>query len=119
MATIAARLAKLEQRRPPTPSRDAGSPNYAESWLDLAVLLAGMAEIGAVDLVTGQWTISAQTAGPLFLDEFADGIPAYLTAGKLRQEMGVYVTAAPEADAGRPFYHWLAAALNQQPTAAR
>lgn len=116
MATIQARLDKLEkQRRPPTPSHDAGP----EGWLDLAVLLAGMAEIGAVDLATGQWTITDVTSGPLFLDEFTDGIPAYLTAGKLRQEQGFYFVAAPEDDAGRPFYDWLAGALNQQPTAAR
>lgn len=117
MATIQARLDRLEKQRrspnyAPTPSHDAGSPNYAEGWLDLAVVLAGMAEIGAVDLETGQWTITDETSGPLFLDEFTDGIPAYLTAGKLRQEQGYYFATAPEDDAGRPFYHWLAAALN-------
>lgn len=118
MATIAARLAKLEQRRPPTPSRDA-FPERPESWLELAVVLAGMAEIGYIDLVTGQWTLPGDTDGPMFPSEFTDGIPVYLTAGKLRQEMGVYFAAAPQDDAGRPFYDWLAGALNQQPTAAR
>lgn len=114
MATIQARLAKLEGKRRSTLSHDAGP----ESWLDLAVLLAGMAAIGYVDLERGWWTITDETSGPLFVDEFIDGLPVYLAGGKLRHEQGYYFATAPEDDAARPFYVWLVGALNQAQDAA-
>lgn len=121
MATIAARLAKLEQRR----REQERLLDWAIldampiSWLELAALIAGMAEAGYFNFETGQWQITDETSGPLYLDEVIDGLPYWLAGGQLRQEQGYYFAAAPQDDAGRPFYDWLAGALNQQPTAAR
>lgn len=111
MATIAARLAKLEGLRRATPSHDTTN----EGWLELAAIIAGWAGIGYANLSTGAITITAETSWPLAdeLDYLVGGLGAYLTAGKLRQEQGYYFATAPEDDAATPFYHWLAGALNR------
>ena len=105
--TLQSRLARLE-RSPQT-----GQPvmrSKPVNWLAFAELITGIAKAGYLDLETGNWQLCPYEA--MDAAEFAEGMPFFMSAGKLAKDGRAYVVTAPADDAGRPFYDWLAEAMN-------
>ena len=103
--TLQSRLARLE-RSPQT-----GQPvtrSKPVNWLAFAETMSSMAQIFEQELLYCQ----PPPNEPMDLAEFAEGMPFFMSAGKLAKHGRAYVVTAPVDDAGRPFYDWLTEAMN-------
>lgn len=108
--TLQSRLARLE-RRPKAVAPIAWSSKPVD-WLAFAELITGMAKAGYLDLEAGHWQLWPYEA--MDAAEFAEGVPSFVTAGKLAKDGRIWLATAPADDPAFPLYRWLAGAMNRE-----